>query len=191
MQLVPEQQKKDVLNHLLELIEDNGGCLDTGFLSMPFLLDVLYDNGKQKEAFDLLFQEKCPSWLYEVKMGANTIWESWNNIGPDGEKNSSSYNHFAFGCVGDFMYRRILGIQCVKAGYDEIRIQPDFECGLTWAKGSYNSIHGVIAVSWSRVNNKAVVDLEIPPNIEAHVILGNEEIHIGSGNYHIEQDNIM
>lgn len=186
MQLVPEDKREGLLAHLLELIRENGGCLDTGFVSMPFLLDVLYENGKKEEAFRLLYQEKCPSWLYEVKKGANTIWESWNNISEDGEKNKSSYNHFAFGCVGDFIYRRILGIQCLEAGYKKVLIQPDLDCGMSWAKGAYDSIHGEIAVSWSRVGDRAILDVEIPPNVEAQIRFGKTESNTGSGSYHFE-----
>lgn len=187
MKLVPEEKRAKLTDHLVELIQQNNGCLDTGFLSMPFLLDVLYDNGRKEEAYNLLYQEKCPSWLYEIRQGANTIWESWTNITEDGKKNSSSYNHFAFGCVGDFIYRRILGIQRTEPGYDRITVNPDFGCRLDWAKGSYQSIHGEIAVSWAKNESMTIMDVVIPPNVAADIIWNDEKVTVGSGSYHFER----
>lgn len=184
MNLVPEDQREKLLEHLIQLIRENNGCLDTGFLSMPFLLDVLYENGKPEEAFKLLYQEKCPSWLYEVNQGANTIWESWTNIAENGERNNSSYNHFSFGCVGDFMYRHILGIEGKTAGYEEVLIKPDLTCGVDYAKGSFESVYGDIKVSWSNVENAAVLDVEIPPCVTAQIEFGKVSETVGSGSYH-------
>lgn len=186
MNLVPESARSGLLDRLVEMIEENGGCLDTGFLSMPFLLDVLYDNGRSDAAWKLLFQEKCPSWLYEVKMGANTIWESWTNIAQDGTKNSSSYNHFAFGCVGDFMYRRILGIGRQAPGYSRILIEPDITCGLTFAQGSYESIWGKIAVSWRICDKTVSADILVPPGTNALIRIGSYSEEVLSGQYHYE-----
>jgi alpha-L-rhamnosidase len=183
MELVPVESREGLVNRLVELIHENNGCLDTGFLSMPFLLDVLYDNGKQDEAYKLLYQEKCPSWLYEIKQGANTIWESWNNILEDGTRTNSSYNHFAFGCVGDFMYRRILGLQIVTPGYQKIRICPDLTCGLTWAKGNFESIYGLISIYWEQQDDKAVLKVQIPPGVSAEVIFGGQTRQVSSGKY--------
>ncbi|MDD3338527.1 MAG: family 78 glycoside hydrolase catalytic domain [Lachnospiraceae bacterium] len=188
MDLVPDDKKEFLLNHLIELIKENDGCLDTGFLSMPFLLDVLYENGRQEEAYKLLYQEKCPSWLYEINKGANTIWESWTNISEDDVRSSSSYNHFAFGSVGDFIYRRMLGLQCVEPGYRRVKIKPDINCGLNWAKGTFESVYGLISVAWSLVDQKKMIlDVEIPPNTTAEIVLGDHVVNKGSGKYHLEK----
>jgi len=184
MKLIPREQIPDMVHRLVELIDEAGGCLDTGFVSMPFLLDTLYDHGKKEEAFSLLFQEKCPSWLYEVNMGANTIWESWTNIAPDGTRNNSSYNHFAFGCVADFIYRRILGINMIEPGYKKVRICPDISCGLHWVKGKQETIYGCICAEWEAGEKDASLTIEIPPDVTAEVDFAGIHSVVGSGTYH-------
>ena len=74
--LVPESRKKSMAGHLIRKIEENGGCLDTGFLATPYLLDAICKTGRVDQAYQLLLQTKCPSWLYEVQQGATTIWEN-------------------------------------------------------------------------------------------------------------------
>jgi alpha-L-rhamnosidase len=186
MNLVPEDRKELLVNRLVELIHENDGCLDTGFLSIPFLLDVLYENGKREEAFHLLYQEKCPSWMYEIDHGANTIWESWTNITPEGNVTNASYNHFAFGCVGDFIYRRILGLIALEPGYRKVKIQPDISCRLQWAEGSFESINGTISVTWEHCKNKAVMNVILPPGVEAELRLGESILQVESGKHHME-----
>jgi len=186
MNLIPEDQKEDMTRRLVELIEEAGGCLDTGFVSMPFLLDTLYDQGRHEQAFALLFQEKCPSWLYEVNQGANTIWESWTNIAEDGTRNNSSYNHFSFGCVADFIYRRILGIQALEPGYKKVRICPDLSCGLHWVKGSQETIHGRIEAEWEKQDRYISLSVTIPPNVTAEIDFAGRHYTTGSGQYHFK-----
>ena len=183
MGLIPVNHREAILARLLRLIEENDGCLDTGFLSMPFLLDVLCDNGRSDKAYDLLYQEKCPSWLYEIRQGANTIWESWNNILEDGTRRDASYNHFAFGCVGDFMYRRILGLNIKEAGYKKMRIAPDLTCRLDWAEGSHETVYGKVWIHWEKEDDKAVLIVEIPPNTEAEVEFAGKVRQVQSGRH--------
>ena len=80
-------------------------------MSVPYLLDVLCDYGYEETAWKILWQTKCPSWLYEIEHGATTVWENWDAVRENGAVDKCSFNHYAFGCVGDFMYRRIAGIQ--------------------------------------------------------------------------------
>ena len=183
MGLIPVNHREAILARLLQLIEENDGCLDTGFLSMPFLLDVLCDNGRTDKAYDLLYQEKCPSWLYEIRQGANTIWESWNNILEDGTRRDTSYNHFAFGCVGDFMYRRILGLNIKEAGYKKMRIAPALNCRLDWAEGSHETVYGKVWIHWEKEDDKAVLIVEIPPNTEAEVEFAGKVSQVPSGRH--------
>ena len=93
MKMVPENKRSLVVNQLVDLIVQNGYRLDTGFVSVPYLLDVLCDNGRKDIAYKLLFQTECPSWLYEVEKGATTIWETWDAITPAGQVNIASFNH--------------------------------------------------------------------------------------------------
>jgi alpha-L-rhamnosidase len=184
MDLLPETKRQAAVGRLVRMIEDNGGRLDTGFLSVPFLLDVLYDSGRPDVAFELLFQTRRPSWLYEVSWGATTVWESWNNITEDGKRHCHSYNHFAFGCVGDFIYRHVLGLQREAPGYERLRVQPDFSCGLEWASGSLETVYGKIAVEWRKEGADVFVRAEIPPNVTADIASGaHETTRAGSGTH--------
>lgn len=184
MDLIPQEKLEKAVNRLVEMIKENGNRLDTGFLSIPFLLDVLYENGRRDVAFQLLYQIKCPSWLYEVECGATTIWEAWDNINEKGEKKYSSYNHFAFGSVGDFIYRRMLGLQKLASGYKKICIKPDFGCGLSFAGGSFESIYGKVSIAWTLEDGHAKLKAQIPPGITAEVVAGNNSIkEIKSGSF--------
>lgn len=187
MDLIPKSKRSGAIERLVHLIEANNGCLDTGFLSVPFLLDVLYNNGKKEEAYKLLYNEKCPSWLYEVKKGATTIWESWDAVMENGRPNKTSFNHYAFGCVGDWIYRTILGLKQKTVGYKEIIIEPDFDCGLTWAFGSYHSIYGEIVIRWEKNNKNIMLNVHVPVNTTAEIILKyhNQKSTrvVGSGTY--------
>ncbi|MBO5975788.1 MAG: family 78 glycoside hydrolase catalytic domain, partial [Oscillospiraceae bacterium] len=134
---------KKTVEHLAGLIEANGGALDTGFVSTPHLLDVLYDRGYEELAWKLLFRKESPSWLYQVEKGASSIWENWNAVRPDGTITTSSYNHYSLGSVGSFIYRRIGGL-CSKApGWAEIDYAPQINCGLESAKCSFQSPWGL------------------------------------------------
>lgn len=132
--LVPESIRPKMVEHLCNMIQENQGCLDTGFLSILFLMDVLCENGRRDVAYQLMFQTKCPSWLYEVEKGATTMWESWGAVAEDGTVSTYSYNHYAFGCVGEWMYRELGGLQAAAPGYKKIRIAPAVDCGLDWAR---------------------------------------------------------
>lgn len=170
-ELVPESMRHKVFGQLVELIEQNGYRLDTGFVSVPFLLDVLYDNGRTDLAYRLLYQTESPSWLYEVEKGATTIWEAWDAVKPDGRVARMSFNHYAFGCVGDWMYRRIAGIRPLAPGYRRLEIRPGLESGLRYATAEYESVKGTIRSSWGLEENGYYLHVRIPANATATVIL--------------------
>ena len=161
---------------LAELIRENGCRLDTGFVSTPFLLDVLCDNGYRELAYKILFQTQCPSWMYEVEHGATTMWESWNAILPDGTVLPLSYNHYAFGCVGDWIYREIGGLIQLKPGYKEIGIRPHIDCGLSSARVRYQSVYGEIISEWEISGDNVSVHVKIPANTSAYITLPGAEL---------------
>ncbi|HEX2986319.1 MAG TPA: glycoside hydrolase family 78 protein [Caproiciproducens sp.] len=169
--MIPEEMRPKVLGQLVKMIRDNGNRLDTGFLSVPFLLDVLYENGRKDVAFDLLYQNKCPSWLFEVEQGATTIWEAWNNRTPDGGIASTSYNHYAFGCVGDWMYRVLAGLRADAPAYKHFLVRPELDCGLTFVKASHHSPFGDICVKWVRTDEKVHMEITVPVSTTATVTL--------------------
>ncbi|WP_232311212.1 alpha-L-rhamnosidase [Robertmurraya korlensis] len=171
MNMVSEQKRSLVVNQLVELIKENGYKLDTGFLSIPYLMDVLCEEGQADLAYRLLYQTECPSWLYEVEKGATTIWESWSAISPDGTVGHMSFNHYAFGCIGDWLYRHIAGIKHDQPGYKTSIIEPHTDCGLTFAKAKLKTGYGILSSSWLKKNHTVQLEIEVPANTTATVIL--------------------
>ena len=172
--LLPDNLRKNAARFLADDIKSRRNHLSTGFLGTPYLCHVLSDNGYTDVAYDLLLQESYPSWLYPVKMGATTIWERW-----DGEKTDStfqdpgmnSFNHYAYGAIGDWMYRVSAGIETMGPGYRHIIIQPHPTNKLTYSKASFESPYGTIASGWERRDGKVKVKVIIPANTIATIIL--------------------
>lgn len=183
MELAEDEKLRKMAGHLVQMIQENGNRLDTGFLSIEHLLDVLEKTGHQDTAEALLYQEKCPSWLYEVKNGATTLWETWNAIMEDGTRTRDSYNHYAFGCVGDWMYRTLSGIRCLEPGYRKFRIEPSFAYHLTEAEGCFESIYGRIRSAWTLDGKNGILKLEVPAGTRAEIRLPGLEQEVGSGSY--------
>lgn len=175
MGAIPEDKRQNAVDKLVSLIHENDDRLDTGFLSIPFLLPVLHDFGESALANTLLFQEKEPSWLYEIKCGATTLWESWDAIGEDGVPKDYSMNHFAFGCVGEYMFKYIAGIRQTVPGFKEVRIEPDFSCGLKEVQASYESNLGEIKVNWKLEGDKKTLDVVLPPDMKGVVAVDGQE----------------
>lgn len=182
--LVPKELRDKFIKKVLKKIEENNGCLDTGFLGTPVLLDTLCEYGYSEKAYDLLFQDKCPSWLYEVDHGATTIWESWIASKEDGTPMNVSLNHYAFGCVDDWMFRHINGIVPVTPGYQKFRVQPIMDKRIDWANRSFESEYGTIVTEWERKDGKLTLKVCVPPCTRAEIVLPNgETFERGSGRY--------
>lgn len=187
--LVPEHLKARYENRLVELIRENGGCLDTGFLGTPFLLDTLCKMGRNDLAWELLWQDKCPSWLYEVDQGATTIWESWVASDDNGEPLGISLNHYAFGCVDDWMYRYIGGVEPTSPGYRTFKISLHGWKQFTEARRMYESEYGRILCEWKKGAGKLYLHLEVPCNTQAEIVFPDGTSRIaGSGKYDIYMD---
>ena len=170
-----------VTNRLVQLIEANGGCLDTGFVSVPHLLDVLTDHGREELAWKLLYQTRSPSWLYQVSQGATTIWENWNAIRPDGTVTTSSFNHYALGCVGDWIYRHIGGLRRKGPGWSAIEFAPDLHCGMNHAVCSYLTPYGRACCSWKRTGLGFEVEVAVPHGVRAALRLPGLEQDLTAG----------
>ncbi|MGT2785200.1 family 78 glycoside hydrolase catalytic domain [Streptococcus merionis] len=125
--MVSDDHRQGLVDRLVSMIHENGNRLDTGFLSVPYLLDVLCENGHVDLARTVFFQDACPSWFYEINRGATTIWESWAGIQPDGNVGTFSFNHYAFGCVLDWIIRETVGLKAAAPGYQAIAIAPSLE----------------------------------------------------------------
>lgn len=171
------------VQRLVEMVHANHDCLDTGFLSVPYLLDVLKDHGEEELAETILLQTKMPSWLYEVEHGATTVWESWGGIAPDGTVGSYSFNHYAFGCVENWIVTQIGGLQEKVPGYREFKIEIPAKTQFTSSSLTYHSDNGLIKISWSRTDNQTTVQVQIPFNTKAEVIFADQKKIVGSGDY--------
>lgn len=176
LNMVPEGLRNEASNHLARLVRARGNRLDTGFLSMPFLLDALWDFGNKDLARAILWQDKSPSWLYEVDHGATTIWETWDAVAADGTIRPVSLNHYAFGCVDDWLYRRIGGIAPLAPGWRRAEISPDFDAGVDWAEAEIGTPYGPLGVTWRRVGNAVTVETTVPHAIDA--VLRIEDRHL-------------
>ena len=182
--MLPKEMEEKAAANLNQMLVDNDYIMDAGFMSVGFFLDMLMDHGYEETAWKVLWQKKCPSWLYEVEHGATTMWENWDAMREDGTVDWCSFNHYAFGCVGDFLYRRVLGLNNAGIGYDRIRIAPAYRCGLSWAEGSFDSVSGSISVRWEKVEKGYQVQVDIPANTTAEVVLWDGSVRkVGSGSY--------
>jgi alpha-L-rhamnosidase len=172
--LMPQNLRPKAVEYLVNDIKGRGNHLSTGFLGTPYLCHVLSQNGKTDVAYDLLFQETYPSWLYPVKMGATTIWERWDGIKTDStfqDAGMNSFNHYAYGAIGDWMYRTTAGLEAGKAGYKHILIQPQPTTKLDNAKATFNSSYGEIESGWTKTATGHSFSIKIPANTTATVKL--------------------
>jgi alpha-L-rhamnosidase len=184
--LVPQILRRTAVDHLVRLIKENGDHLGTGFLSTPFLCHVLSENGQLDVAYALLKQDTIPSWLYEVKKGATTIWETWDGIAENGTP-KGSLNHYSKGAVGSWLYQVVAGIEPGSPGYKHIHFQPRPGGGITTASARYHSLYGEIASSWQMLDGRFTLTITVPANTTATVFLpGAEASHVTEGGQLVE-----
>jgi alpha-L-rhamnosidase len=180
--LLPQEQRAAAARHLVEAVRAEGH-LTTGFLGTPGLLAALSENGYLEDAYRLLNRKEYPSWMYPVERGATTIWERWDGERPDGSFQTptmNSFNHYAYGSVGEWMYRVIGGINIDPRapGYKHVSIEPRPGGGLTWVKASHEGPFGVVRSEWHQDGVRFSLLVEVPPNSTAtlrlpHAQLGN------------------
>lgn len=159
-------------DRLAELVAASGFHITTGFAGTPFILDALARVGHLDTAYRLLLQTECPSWLYPVTMGATTVWERWDSMLPDGTINPgemTSFNHYAFGAVGNWMHRTIGGISPLAPGYKQVLIAPQPGGDLSWAKASLDTPQGRITSEWQVADNQFTLNITVPDNVYALV----------------------
>ncbi|MFA7691289.1 MAG: family 78 glycoside hydrolase catalytic domain [Candidatus Hydrogenedentales bacterium] len=170
--LIPEDLREKAAENYLKEIERFDGHLATGFIGTPRLLPTLSLAGHDDVAYSLLMNTDYPSWLFQVIQGATTMWERWNGWTPDegfSDSRMNSFNHYAFGAVGEWLYSRIAGIRLETPGFKRIRIEPVPGGGLTNASMLYQSIRGTILSSWRIEDGQFFLDVDIPANTTATV----------------------
>jgi len=203
--MIPGNLRQAALERLVNNIKSYKCHLTTGFLGTPFLNPVLTRFGRNDVAYSLLLQDTYPSWLYPVKAhGSTTIWERWDSMKPDStfqDPGMTSFNHYAYGAIGDWMYRTIGGIDTEEfdgAGYKQIVIKPELGGNLTYAKTALDTPYGKVSTDWSVNTTGFTLKVEVPVNTTATVILptfgankrfqdgvemAGERVRIGSGSY--------
>ena len=174
--LLPETQRAGAARRLVENIRTHDTHLTTGFLGTPYLTHVLTRFGYLDVAYDLLLQDSYPSWLYPVTQGATTIWERWDGQRPDGSFQSpgmNSFNHYAYGAVGDWMYQTVAGLDADpdRPGYKHVRIQPQPGGGLTSARAALETMYGRAESRWELADGQFTLHVGIPPNATATVLI--------------------
>lgn len=182
------ENRKTMAANLNRLVAEKDYHLSTGFTGTPYLLFALADNGYADTAYRVLMQDTCPSWLYCVKMGATTFWEQWNAITPDGKVRDPSMNHYAYGAVGDFLYRRVLGLEPLEGGCRYFRVKPVLGGGLSWAEGFTGTPYGKIQVRWDIQNGIFSVTVNVPVSTTCQLVLpSGKEFELHSGVHHINE----
>ena len=174
--MLPEELRMQAAKRLVTNIESYDYHLTTGFLGTPYLCHVLSRFGYDSVAYKLLLQDSYPSWLYPVKMGATTIWERWDGQKPDSSFQTpgmNSFNHYAYGAIGDWMYRTITGLDIADGGegYKKIKIQPHPGGQLSYANADLETGYGKLSVHWKIVDGKFLLNAEIPANTTAEIYI--------------------
>ena len=192
LNMFPENVKAKAAENLVKLVEKNDYKIGTGFPGTPYILFALADSGHADTAFKMLLNTQCPSWLYEVRVGATTVWERWDGldengecpIGDDGTDQMISYNHYASGAVGAFLYRRVLGVEPVLPGYKLFKFAPLVGGGLTEADGTVGTPYGEIKAAWHIENGEITAEITVPMGTACTVTLpGGVEQNLSSGSY--------
>jgi len=180
-----EHQRRRAGERLVEVVRRQRHRIATGFLGTPLICDALTTAGALDDAYQLLLQTQCPSWLYPVTMGATTVWERWDSMLPDGSINAgemTSFNHYALGAVADWMHRVLGGLAPGAPGYRTLLVAPRPGGGIAWATTAHRTPYGLAEVSWRRESGRLAVDVLVPTGTTALVTLpGAPPVQAGPG----------
>ncbi|MGH3406087.1 MAG: alpha-L-rhamnosidase C-terminal domain-containing protein, partial [Streptosporangiaceae bacterium] len=174
LELIPGESRAAAAGHLVDAIRAAGWHLTTGYAGVASLLPVLSATGHTDVAYRLLEQDTAPSWRYMVEHGATTMWERWDGWTAERGFQSAwmnSLNHYAFGSVGDWLYRFMLGIDQAPgtAGFSHPVLRPHPGGSLTFARGWHESVRGTISAAWERSGDRLSYRVGLPPNVTATV----------------------
>jgi alpha-L-rhamnosidase len=165
---------------LMKLLDDNDGKLCTGFVGTPLLCETLSMLGLNNYAWNLLFNEEYPGWLFEVNHGATTIWERWNSLDENGHitgTGMNSLNHYSYGSIVEWIYKYCAGIQSLTPGFAKVRIAPLVHHKLGHVDCVYPSASGTYEVHWSILDvNHLRVCVTVPYGCEAQIVLPYFEV---------------
>ncbi|MEU5647104.1 family 78 glycoside hydrolase catalytic domain [Streptomyces milbemycinicus] len=183
--LAPEKLRDAAAARLATLIRGAGTHLGTGFLSTADLLPVLADTGHADLAYEVLLQRTSPSWLGMLDRGATTIWEEWDGVDENGDAHAS-LNHYSKGAVIGFLHTHTLGLRQAEASvaWESFVVAPVAHSSIRWARGTFDSPRGTIAVEWRLEGDNLHIDVEVPPTATATIVLPDgEELTVGPGRF--------
>ncbi len=174
--MLPDEQRMQAAQRLADNVAKYGNHLTTGFLGTPYICHVLTRFGFIDVAYKLLLQETYPSWLYPVKMGATTIWERWDGQKPDSTFQTAgmnSFNHYAYGAIGDWLYREVAGLDTYEdgVGYKHIKVKPHIGGNFTKVNAALKTYYGNTSAGWAIENDKIIISVVVPPNTYATIFL--------------------
>lgn len=187
--LLPLASQRDrAARRLVELVRAGGHRIRTGFIGTPLMCDALTHAGALDDAYRLLLQRACPSWLYPVTMGATTVWERWDSLLPDGQVNPgemTSFNHYALGAIADWLHRTVAGLAPGAPGYRVLEVAPRPGGGLTAASASHHTPYGRAEVAWTREGTAFDLRVVVPPSTEARISLpdGAPTVTVAAGEH--------
>jgi alpha-L-rhamnosidase len=190
--LLPESMRASAVGNLVRLVGDAGGHLRTGFLGTPLLAPVLDRFGHTDLAYQVLFKETYPSWFFSIHQGATTMWERWNSYSHAegfGDAGMNSFNHYAYGAIGQWMYERIAGLEPDPAqpGYKHFFIRPQPGGPLTSACAELKTTYGTALSAWKIDNGILKLEAVVPPNTTATLMLpGKDDTILPPGRHEIE-----
>jgi alpha-L-rhamnosidase len=172
--LIPAELKTKAGEQLVRLVREADGHLRTGFLGTPFLASALDQTGHADVAAEVIFRETYPSWFYSINQGATTMWERWNSYTRDGgfgDVSMNSFNHYAYGAIGQWLYERVAGLSPDPAqpGYKHFFVYPLITPQLNSARAELETPYGKAVSAWSRQGDVVVLDVVVPPNTTATV----------------------
>lgn len=174
--LIPEGGKPGTVAGLKRLLDKENGHLVTGFVGTPYFCHALSQNGCKDEAYALLMKDDFPSWLYQVKCGATTIWEHWDGLKPDGtmwSPNMNSFNHYSYGAVGEWLYRVAAGLEVDESapGFKHAILAPMTGGGLSYVSAAHESMYGTVGTTWHRQGSTVTLTARVPVNTTATIRL--------------------
>lgn len=191
--LCTDEERPGLINKLAELIADFDGRMSSGFVGTSYILHALSDNGRTDLAYQLLFEERNPSWLYSVTHGATTMWEHWNSLKEDGSfwsKSMNSFNHYAYGSVYDWIFGVAAGIKTVEdaPAYKKIAVAPHPNKELGYIDASIESRNGFVRSAWYYKGDAVYYEVEIPDGSEAELTLpSGKKYSLGGGIHHFAE----
>jgi len=190
--LLRAEEKEKAISFLTKNIIENDFHITTGFLGLSFLMPVLSSIGRNDIAWRVLTNNEFPSWFFMIDNGATTLWERWDSFHPERgfyDPTMNSFNHCSLGCVGEWLFTDIAGITALEPGFRKVMVKQFIPKGLTYAKASFKTVHGFIKSEWERSENNLQMNITIPFNTQAVIILPTTEFKLAKKHTVLKKEN--